>query len=675
MKVAAAAAAAAQGRPGSSQQQQQSSTPSPAAIAAATSSLLHQGLFSRGFAGAANGVNSIMNNATLMAALATSLPNSTLTSIPASSAASATSTLPTLLPTTSQPALQPHPKSITPSPIFPSSSSSSIPASTAGTTVKNPLQPYFSFDFPKTVEELTKLFSSPNVAAAAAAYAASITNNSNSSSNNMNSTGGKTGSLLTTNTSSTPTPSGSPSQTIGVPSPNVLTQAVLGLSKVHLAAAASPTPSAATIPTTTANSRLYRPLQTTTSMSTVPNTSQLQRPATPASITAGRPLYAATASLTTPLLVGYLQQQQQNMAMRPLQQTPLGLSSNNALYTKPLSTVRAPPTSLPYAAKTTSVTASASSTASTSASLPTVSTAVAPASSPASALASAPAPQTPLNGVSSLAPLPMVPAVTTTAALQAQQPGFVPNSQHLALPTVSLAPAPPASLPSQSVPLLQPQEPSPPTAQPQAQGLLQPLSIQSAVLTTTALPPSLSQAEQTRPTPATPPEEEEETDDGKSAAASTPNEEESMITMDDLLDTSLLTSAFDGSPSNDSSPPQGSTSRSDQRWRKIPIGAFRRRTERSRRVDSFHGAVRESARSWNETLAVGLVIPQSLPATTAAASTSSSINSNMLPDYEWDHLHPSDDMDLSHAGAQASAADSSQTLSTSARKAKRRKKK
>ncbi|KAI9088819.1 hypothetical protein DFS34DRAFT_419031 [Phlyctochytrium arcticum] len=112
-------------------------------------------------------------------------------------------------------------------------------SSTAGTsnihpTTSNPppTNPFLGFEFPKTMEELTRMFSPQHVAAAAAA-AAAYSNNVNNAKASTSTAGKSTisGPNILSGMSSTTANSPhmfSSSGFSGVPSPNVLTQAVLG---------------------------------------------------------------------------------------------------------------------------------------------------------------------------------------------------------------------------------------------------------------------------------------------------------------------------------------------------------------------------------------------------------------------------------------------------------------
>ncbi|KAJ3157927.1 Lysine-specific demethylase 7A [Geranomyces variabilis] len=510
------------------------SSQTAAALAAATATLLNQSLFRSGFPGAAaSGVSSIMSNA-VMAALASSLSNTG-----SSFGSGPSTTLSSHLPTSSQP--QPRPG--TPAFTGGSSTTSTAPPSAAGVGATKPLQPFFSFDFPKTVEELTKLFSSPNVAAAAAAYAASVAN-----SNNANSllASASTAKLKSSGVAPAPLTSARPPPpaTIGVPAPNVLTQAVLGAGKTVPPSGVSSLP----------GGQVNKPAAAGTRQ---PQLKQMPPRLTMASV---RPIAPASTPGTSAPLRTLQMQPHGPTTMAPRRAGP-------PLYPKPPPAIR--PALPPDAILKSSAPSSAAHTAAAPAQLSQSRTPL-----QASAPASRPSPA---------AALPLVP---TSLAAPAGAPQAASSSQ-LGRPPVQAATA-------------------------AAQPLRRP-SIHAAVSL-----PGPSQAPpvpQKPPSPALP---------AAHAAALKQQEEDDklsdLITMDDLLDldaastgghsSSYTSNGAPGISANGApSPTSARRASTDNRWRHIPIGAFRRRTERSRRVGDFSGAVRESARNWNETLAVGLVLP------------------------------------------------------------------
>ncbi|KAJ3176731.1 Lysine-specific demethylase 7A [Geranomyces variabilis] len=528
------------------------SSQTAAALAAATATLLNQSLFRSGFPGAAaSGVSSIMSNA-VMAALASSLSNTGSSFGPGPS-----STLSSHLPTSSQPQPRPGTSSLPGS----ASTTSTAPTSTGGGGATKPLQPFFSFDFPKTVEELTKLFSSPNVAAAAAAYAASVANSNNANSllasasaAKLKSSGAGAGGATAPLTSARPPPPA----TIGVPAPNVLTQAVLGAGKAVLPGGASLVPPGQLKKPVAAGTRQpqQKQIPPRPAMGPVPSV----RPIAPA-LTPGTSAPLRTLQMQPPGPI--------TMAPRPV---------GPPLYPKPPPAIR--PALSPDA------------TPKSSAPTCTAHTAAAPA---------------PSSHSSTLSP---------TSAPTSRPLPFVPNS---------------SAVPATAAPALQPGRPEVPAVTPAAQPLRRPSTQASVPL------PAPSQAPPVPPKPPSP------ALPAAHAAALKQQEEDDklsdLITMDDLLDldaastgghsSSHTSNGTPGSSANGApSPTSARRASTDNRWRHIPIGAFRRRTERSRRVGDFSGAVRESARNWNETLAVGLVLPP--PPLLPSAPSASAIQQRLM---------------------------------------------
>ncbi|KAJ3018911.1 hypothetical protein HKX48_002558 [Thoreauomyces humboldtii] len=562
-----------------------------ASLAAATSSLLHQGLFSRGQAGATAGsANPHITNAALAAALASSphlaanaailqagntssavgvvAPRSVSgtrlasSTVGATTCASGVSPSGSLVNTVSSPRTAPTSRRVsevstgdsTSAAISRPSNSSPLatssvplrPAPSVNPTTSRPttgqaayalaanptmgLPRNFPLDFPKTVEELTKIFNSPNIAAAAAAYIASVAGNT---------------AVQSSATTPSPATQGKPvtgtAANVGAP---VNPRGVSPASRARASQSTGPRGAPSYVPQNSAGAQRGPSHQLSTSASAWESASKAPAPATHAPVPA-RPSLSQPGSSSAsgsfppgsankPIVGNTTTARHTPNVPRPVSGTFQGVqkpSTAAALHPRP-ALAHDPPMFTPIHPRPPYIPASSSLSAS-------------------SAISVAPK----LLALASASPQEAVAASLDTVAVTT--PATSTTTSTVTSPAAAAATPP-------------------------------------AISTATVTPPATSESDN------------------------------SPITMEDLLDTSLLdlpSTSLSGQVTS-SSPSSPLNLSGDNRWRRIPIGAFRRRTEQrsNTRSNGFDGALRESAVSWNETLAVGVSVRAAWDMTPAAAS-------------------------------------------------------